>query len=90
MQLAGEPLALFEGGLAARVGEQAGVLHGHGGLVSHGPEEDLLLLSGLLTRRIDEVDSAQRLTSGEERHDVDRVPRHSRVEVVYGGEPGVG
>jgi hypothetical protein len=48
VQPAGQALALFERGLATCLGEQAGVLHGDGGLVGDGLEEGPLVLSGLL------------------------------------------
>ena len=56
MQLAGQTLALLEGGLAAGLGEEAGVLDDHGGLIRDGPEKDLFVLAGLLPGKVGEVD----------------------------------
>ena len=59
MQLPGKPLAFFEGSLAPHSGEEADVLHRHGGLVGDSPLEDLLVLAGLLLGKVVQVDRAQ-------------------------------
>ena len=75
VQFAGELLALFEGGLAASLGEEPGVLDGHGGLVGDGPQEHLLVLAGLLFGEKAEEDRAQSPVPGDERQAVHDVPR---------------
>src|SRR5215212_9708900 len=84
VQLAGEALTLFEGGLAAGFGEEAGVLDRHGGLVGDGLKEDLLFLAGLPSGEVAEEDGAHGPVPRDERQAVGDVPRHLANETVYG------
>ncbi len=82
MQLPGQPLALFQGSLAAGLGEQPGVLHRHRRLVRHGPQENLLVFAGFMIGEVSQVDRTESPSPRDERHDVDDVPRSLADEVV--------
>jgi hypothetical protein len=84
VQLPGEALPLFEGGLALRGGEQLGVLHRNRNLVGNGAQEDPLVLGGLSTGQVVEVDGAERLSARDKRHNIYSVPSGFADEGVNG------
>jgi len=89
VQLAGEALPLFQRRLAAGLGEKACVVYDDGGLIGDGRQEDPLVLAGLLSLEVAEVDRAQDSAPGDERHDEDRVPLGFAHGAVDGSVEGV-
>src|SRR5829696_1749591 len=90
VQLTGQPLALFEGGLAAGLGEEPGVLDSDGRLIGHGPQEYLLVLAGLSIGEEAEEHRSQRPALGDKRQAVGDVPWHLTHEAMDGSIQRVG
>jgi hypothetical protein len=90
VQLAGQPVPLVQGRLAAHLGDEPGVLHRDGGLVGHGREEGDLAVVGCVPGPVVGVERPEDPVVRDERDGREVLPLEAVELVVQRRPPGVG